>query len=130
MNKETMQMKLTYWTGIIKEAKASGMKIEKWCEMNQITKRQYYYWHKKVMHDTYELATESGLLPDIGIKPSNKDLPAAPEFAELTVPDTDFAHELNRDTDISIKWNDFTITIGPKFSEGELAKILRVMQNV
>ena len=27
------------------------MKIEKWCEMNQITKRQYYYWHKKVMHE-------------------------------------------------------------------------------
>ncbi len=123
-------MKLTYWTGIIKEANASGIKIKKWCEMNQITKRQFYYWHKKVMHDTYELAAESGLLPDTGINPSDKDLPAAPEFAELTVPDTDREYELHRNTNISIKWNDFTITVGPKFSEGELARVLRVMQNV
>ena len=27
MDKETMRMKLTYWSGIIKEARASGMKI-------------------------------------------------------------------------------------------------------
>ena len=43
MDKETMRMKLTYWSGIIKEARASDMKISKWCEMNQITERQYYY---------------------------------------------------------------------------------------
>ncbi len=130
MDKETMQMKLAYWSGVIKEAKASGMNITKWCEMNQITNRQYYYWHKKVMHGTYELAVESRLLPDAGIKPSDKGLPAAPEFAELTVPDTNGVHELLGDPGISIKWNGFTITVGSKFSEGELARVLRVMQNV
>ena len=70
MDKETMRMKLTYWSGIIKEARASGMKISKWCEMNQITERQYYYWHKKVMHDTYTMALMSGMVPAIDVNQS------------------------------------------------------------
>ena len=60
MDKETKEMKLAYWTGIIKESKSSGMKISDWCRMNQISRRQYYYWHRKVMHDTYETAVERG----------------------------------------------------------------------
>ena len=45
MNEETMRMKLAYWAGIIKEARTSGMKISDWCDKNQISHRQYYYWH-------------------------------------------------------------------------------------
>lgn len=130
MDKETNEMKLAYWSGVIKEAKYSGMKVAKWCELNQITKRQYYYWHKKVMHDTYESAVERGLLPGAEAGPAGRDLPMAPEFAELTAPDMGGAHEPLRDPGVSIRWNEFTIAVNPGFSEGELARILKVMRHV
>ena len=129
MDKETKEMKLAYWSGVIKEAKSSGMKITKWCELNQITNRQYYYWHKKVMHETYESAVKCGLLPDAEVDPTGQDIPMVPEFSELTVPVSNKRPDHCGAVGISIKWNDFTITIDPKFSEGELARVLRVMQN-
>ena len=129
MDKETKEMKLAYWTGIIKESKSSGMKISDWCRMNQISRRQYYYWHRKVMHDTYETAVERGLLPGTEADPASRDLPIVPEFAELTAPASDKAGEHCGAVGISIRWNDFTVTVSPKFSEGELAKVLRVMKN-
>ena len=129
MDKETKKMKLAYWSGVIKEAKSSGMKITKWCELNQITNRQYYYWHKKVMHETYESAVKCGLLPGAEVDPTGQDIPMVPEFSELTVPVSDKMPDHCGPVGISIKWNDFTITIDPKFSEGELARVLRVMQN-
>ena len=129
MDKETKAMKLAYWSGIIKEAKSSGMKITKWCELNQITNRQYYYWHKKVMHDTYESAVERGLLSGAEASSAGRDLPMVPEFAELTAPVANKIPDQCETVGISIKWNDFTVTINPGFSEGELARVLRVMQN-
>ena len=130
MNKGTKRMKLAYWTGIVKEANSSGMKISEWCDTNHISRRKYYYWHKKVMGETYALAVENGLLPDAENKPSEKKLPVVPEFAELVVPATDVTHKPSNDPGISIQWNDFTITVNPDFSERELAKVLKVMHNV
>ena len=130
MNKEAKCMKLAYWTGIVKEANSSGMKISEWCDINHISHRKYYYWHKKVMDETYSLAVESGLLPDAENKLSERKLPMVPEFAELTAPGTDVTHNHSNDPGISIQWNGFTITVNPDFSERELAKVLKVMRNV
>lgn len=131
MNKETYRMKLAYWSGLIKEANSSEMGISKWCDMNQISRRKYYYWHKKVMHDTYELAVQSGLLSGTDTKShGERKLPAIPEFAELKAPDTKMADECCMDSGIKINWNDFMITVNTKFSEEELLKVLRVMHHV
>ncbi len=130
MDKETMRMKLTYWSGIIKEARASGMKISKWCEMNQITERQYYYWHKKVMHDTYTMALMSGMVPAIDVNQSQPELPAVPEFAELTVPDTDIKPKQKECPGINIRCGEFTINVDEAFSERELSRVLKVMSHV
>ena len=130
MDKETMRMKLTYWAGIIKEARASGMKISKWCEMNQITDRQYYYWHKKVMHDTYAMALESGMVPAADVSPSQPALPAAPEFTELTIPGEDIKPRQSGDPGIDIRCGKFTINVSSEFSEGELLRVLKVVSHV
>ena len=130
MDKETNRMKLAYWSGIIKEANASGMKISKWCDMNQISRRKYYYWHKKVMHDTYTLAVKTGLISEEGTNPPDRELPVTTEFAELSLPKTLTASEQSVDPGISIKWNDFTVSIDHGFSEGELIRVLKVMQYV
>ena len=134
MDKETRNMKLAYWAGIIREAKSSGMSISKWCTVNQISNRKFYYWHKKVMHDTYMSAVESGLLPDTAnandIKSSDQNLPAVPDFAELSVPDKIPAREQCWDSGISIKWGDFTIAIKQHFSEEDLTRVMRAMHHV
>lgn len=130
MNKETMRMKLTYWSGIIKEARASGMKITKWCEMNQITERQYYYWHKKVMHDTYIMALESGMVPTTDVNQSQQELPAVPEFAELTVSGADIKTKPKECPGINIRCGEFTINVDEAFSERELLRVLKVMSYV
>ena len=130
MNKETDCMKLAYWAELIRESKASGMKISEWCVSNQISIRKYYYWHKKVMHSTYTLAVENGYLPDINNEgPADKSL-ATPDFAELSVPnDCNVPGRVN-DSGISIKRNGFTIEVGLNFSEGGLMRVLKVMQHV
>ena len=130
MNREIKRMKLTYWSGIIKEAKASGMKISKWCDMNQISHRKYYYWHKKVMHDTYTTAVESGLIPIATDNSPQASLPAVPEFAELAIWNEGIEPKHSKSPGISIKCGDFTISVGIDFSEGELAKVLKVLSHV
>ena len=130
MKEETKHMKLAYWTGMVKEANNSGMKIRDWCEMNNITNRQYYYWHSKVMKSTYALAVKSGVLPDTGTSSPCLELPEVPDFKELIVPDADTRQCPRKDTGIRIGWEGFTIDMDPDFSEDELLKVLRVMHNV
>jgi len=130
MNKETDRMKLAYWANLIRESKTSGMKISEWCVSNQISIRKYYYWHKKVMHSTYTLAVENGYLPDIDNPRSSDELPAAPDFAELSVPHREAELDKNNDSVISIKRNGFAIEIGSDFSEEGLRRVLKVIQHV
>ena len=129
MSYETNRMKLAYWTGIIKEAKSSGMKISEWCQINQVTYRQFYYWHKKVMHTTYSAAVENGLLSAPESESSDRILPTLPEFVELPIRYAEKSGH-STGTGVSIKWSDFTITIDPEFSERELIKVLKVMKHV
>jgi len=130
MNRETDRMKLAYWANLIRESKTSGMKISEWCVSNQISIRKYYYWHKKVMHSTYTLAVENGYLPDIDNPRSSDELPAAPDFAELSVPHREAELDKNNDSVISIKRNGFAIEIGSDFSEEGLRRVLKVIQHV
>lgn len=131
MNEESMRMKLAYWTGIVKEARSSGMKISEWCDKNQISRRKYYYWHGKVMHDTYTLAVENKLLPETKSNTPEQMLPPAPDFAEIPIPQMDPAlHGACSDSSIRISCNDFLVMVDPDFSERELMKVLRVMKHV
>ena len=46
MDKETKELRLAQWAGIIKEQKQSGLTVKDWCSQNGITKDTYYYWQK------------------------------------------------------------------------------------
>ena len=132
MNEETIHMKLAYWSGIIKEAKTSGMKISEWCDKNQISHRKYYYWHRKVMHSAYAMAVESKLIPEPNVLSPEQSLPAVPDFAELPIPqeDSGLRNGTYAASAIRISCNDFLVTVDPDFSERELMKVLRVMKHV
>ena len=42
------QVMLQQWTELIKEQKASGMKVNAWCKERGIGEDQFYYWQKQV----------------------------------------------------------------------------------
>ncbi len=130
MDCETKRMKLAYWSRIIKEAASSGMKISEWCDMNHISRRKYYYWHKKVMLGTYALAVKNGIMQDNKNDATNQDLPAIPEFAELTIPNEDTVTNHCKDPGVKIKRGGFTISVEQGFSEDVLLKVLGVMHHV
>ncbi len=42
------QLQLQKWTTLIQEYRSSGMKLKDWLYENNISKDQYYYWHRKL----------------------------------------------------------------------------------
>ncbi|MDD1826096.1 hypothetical protein LRP52_28375 [Photobacterium sp. ZSDE20] len=50
----TREDKMQLWQERLKQQKNSGMTIADWCEQNQITQSQFYYWQKKLTTTTYE----------------------------------------------------------------------------
>lgn len=44
----TKQIRLNEWAGIIKDCKASGLKVDEYCQRNSISRDAYYYWLRKV----------------------------------------------------------------------------------
>lgn len=36
------------WKELIKQQKASGLKVTRWCQEHQVTKATYYYWNRKI----------------------------------------------------------------------------------
>ena len=54
MDKETKELRLAQWAGIIKEQKQSGLTVKTWCSQNGITKDAYYYWQQKLRKEVYE----------------------------------------------------------------------------
>ena len=46
--KDTKQIRLQYWAGIIKECQESGQKTKDWIVEHNITHDAYYYWLREV----------------------------------------------------------------------------------
>lgn len=44
----TRQIRLNEWAAIIKECKASGQKVDLYCEQHGLSRDAYYYWLRKV----------------------------------------------------------------------------------
>ena len=44
----TKQIRLNEWTGIIKDCKASGLKVDDYCARHNLSRDAYYYWLRKV----------------------------------------------------------------------------------
>lgn len=44
----TRQIRLTEWAAVIKDCKASGLKVDTYCEQHGLSRDAYYYWLRKV----------------------------------------------------------------------------------
>lgn len=39
---------IVLWKNRFTDRKASGLKVEEWCEKNNVSRHAYYYWYRKV----------------------------------------------------------------------------------
>ncbi len=44
----TTQIRMTEWAVIIKDCKSSGMKVDDYCQLHDISRDAYYYWLRRV----------------------------------------------------------------------------------
>ena len=44
----TRQIRIAEWASVIKDCKASGLKVDEYCQQNNISRDAYYYWLRKV----------------------------------------------------------------------------------
>ena len=44
----TRQIRLNEWAGIIKDCRASGLKVDDYCSHHNLSRDAYYYWLRKV----------------------------------------------------------------------------------
>ena len=42
------QLHMQQWTAIIEDRLASGLKIDEYCEKNQLSRNSYFYWLRKI----------------------------------------------------------------------------------
>jgi len=65
------------WRQIIKRYNESGLPVKKWCEENQVSATQYYYWLRVIREDSLIKAgtlTATGGAQFAEIKPSIREL--------------------------------------------------------
>lgn len=65
----TTQIRLQQWAAIIKDRCESGLKVDEYCELHQLSHNAYYYWLRKIR--------EAALT----------NIPEPHEFAELKQPE-------------------------------------------
>ena len=44
----TTQIRLNEWAAVIKDCKSSGLKVDEYCQQNNLSRDAYYYWLRKV----------------------------------------------------------------------------------
>ena len=59
------QLHMQQWTAIIEDRIASGLKIDEYCEKNQLSRNSYFYWLRKIREEraTSVLPDNNDLLP-------------------------------------------------------------------
>lgn len=59
------QLHMQQWTAIIEDRIASGLKINEYCEKNQLSRNSYFYWLRKIREEmsTSVLPDHNDLLP-------------------------------------------------------------------
>lgn len=93
------QVMLQQWTELIKEQKASGMKVDAWCKERGIGEGQFYYWQKQVRQTLLDsvspLNGDNAALVKVDINSAPDEVPQrallpAPQGAEPTPPQNVF----------------------------------------
>ena len=70
------EVKFAEWTKLIHECASSGKTIKAWCEENNVSRREYNYWQRRIREEVVNsVVLSKACVP--GIMPAGSD-PAAP----------------------------------------------------
>ena len=86
----TNQVRLTYWSGIMRERKESGQSIRSWCRKKGIVEKTFYYWQRKLRKVACEQFTEPKAAGETSLAPLGftevklKEPPSVPTLLEIS----------------------------------------------
>jgi len=101
MNKESSKL----WKKRIEDQRASGLKVNAWCEENNLSKHAYYYWKKQI-------TTMEQKIPEA---------PPTPVFVELQQAKP---QEADSCENLEISWHDLKFSIGSNSSARLAAELI------
>ena len=122
------QLNMQQWTAIIEDRIASGLKIDEYCEKNQLSRNSYFYWLRKIREET-----STSVLPN-----HNDLLPVSVSTGALVelVPSSNRNGSISKievsdekPETIGFSINGISITVGHDISEELLSKIMRAARN-
>lgn len=115
------QAKLSKWAKLIEEHKASGMKVDDWCEANNLTRNAYYYWYRLIKESYLESIT-----PDI-VPLQMPMVTQANTMSEPIVPST--TRCTNTTPSLTISVNGISIEVTDDTSDVLLTKVIKAVRN-
>lgn len=126
------QLSMQYWTSIFADRKSSGLNIDEYCKINNISRNSYFYWLRQIRENvasSIEPAEISLPIPAaagtlVELVPSQSSLKPAvvSSVPQISVsPDTDET--------INISVNGVTIPVRSCTSDELLIKIMRAARN-
>ncbi len=122
------QAKLNEWANRLSDQKASGLSVIEWCEQNNLSKYQYFYWRHQLKEETLEQA-----LPEI----SPLAMPSASSPTQVIPASSEVAREScascatfapNSNTRILI--NGISIEIDSSAPEAFIRSIIRAILSI
>ena len=96
------QNSLEIWRQRVADKESSNLKLNEWCDKNNITRCAFYYWSKRVKADSQKFGAST------------------PVFAEVKIREN--SPIKNSNSNLQITWQDINISI----SDSETAKLAAV----
>lgn len=138
MHKNSYEIRIHSWAGVVAEANGSGLTKIEWCRQHDIPIRKFHYWQSKVRQYLLEHPGLSAC--DLAKKNSHlTPVASSQSFYEIEIPSettlSDNSWQLQPSSFISahpalmLKFASFQLYIGDGFSESTLASVLKVMKN-
>lgn len=127
-NIQSCKQKLTMqqWKVIIEDRMASGLKIDDYCELNQLSRNSYFYWLRKIREEMLTPSSSSDSLPTTITKGALVELVPTTKH-NVTVPQIEIPDAQSERMSFSV--NGISITIDYDMSEELLSKIMRAARN-
>lgn len=122
------QLHMQQWITIIQDRIASGLKIDEYCEKNQLSRNSYFYWLRKLREESAASALPDhyDLLPaSVSAKTLVKLVPGSDQ--NDSIPKIEIPDEKPESFGFSV--NGISITVGHDISEELLSKIMRAARN-
>ena len=127
MDKASYEIRIRGWIDIIQAANASSLSKREWCAQNNVNRRQFYYWQKKVRD--YLIANGAGdVFSEATTLPAVSKAAEIPVFCEIKEPNCELAPGVTDfHTEAVLKCGSLNVLISNQTSEALLARLVSVM---